>query len=211
MSKILAHLKCFFALIPVGLFALITAPFVYPLAYLWQKYIGKFNPFWFWLDDEIQGSKDWLIYCNGDITNFKYLYFWHSFRNSMWNLKELIKPENARLHCVWNKEEIVEVKKDNLMRDGEKVSIYENCIEMACFKWIDKWNNEGWQVNRGVKISKKYSTIGTSELWYKANNKLYYRYSTAREYKIFGKLFYFTFVMGASEKRYLLICKLNVR
>ena len=47
--------------------------------------------------------------------------------------------------------------------------------------FIDKFNNEGWQVNKGVKVSEKYSIVGVSELWYKAKGKLYYRYSVAKE------------------------------
>ena len=207
MNKVLSHLKWFFAIIPLGLFAIVTSPFIYPLAYY-----TKWKVFWLWLDDEINDektNKDWLVYCNGDVDDFKHLYFWHSFRNTMWNLKQLIKPKNARLNCVWNEEEIVEVKQDDLWCNGKKASIYENCLIMASWRFIDKFGNEGWQVNKGVKVSEKYSIVGVSELWYKAKGKLYYRYSVAKEFKVLGKSFYFTFAIGATEKRYLLILKIQ--
>ena len=207
MRKAIAHIKWFFAVIPVGIFAMLTAPFIYPLAYY-----TKWKLFWIWLDDEIfntETNADWMVYCNGDVDNFKHLFFWHSFRNTMWNLKNKIQPECARINCYHNEEEIVELKQDNLWRGGKPVSIYNDCIEMACWKWIAKENNEGWQVNRGVKISHNFSTIGVSELWYKAKGKLYYRYSVAKEIKVLGKSFYFRFAMGASEKRYLLILKIQ--
>lgn len=207
LNKIVSHIKWFFAIIPLGICSALTAPFIYPLAYY-----TKWKIFWLWLDDEIysnETNQDWLIFCNGEVDNFKHLYKWHGFRNTMWNLKQLIKPQSARINCYHNEEEIVQVIQDNLKRNGKRVSIYNDCLELASWRFIDKNGNEGWQVNKGVKVSRLYSTVGTSELWYKANGKLYYRYSTAREFKVFGKSFYFTFAIGATEKRYLLILKIQ--
>ena len=51
MRKLIAHIKWFLAVIPVGLFATITAPFVYPLAYYM-----KWKMFWIWLDEEIKNE-----------------------------------------------------------------------------------------------------------------------------------------------------------
>ena len=154
-------------------------------------------------------NEDWIIYCNSKPNNLMYLYRWHAFRNTMWNAKELVKPENARYNCKWNFEEVKELLIDQLYRNGERVNINSKCLEMASYKWIDKQGNEGWQVNRGVKISAKYSTIGKSSLWYTANGKLYFRYSIAKEIKLFGKTFYYQFRMGASHERYLLILKIS--
>ena len=207
IKKIVAHLKWFLAVIPMGIFALITSP-IMVLPGWFFSFLGKYNPFWFWLDDEILHEKsnaDWLIY--KESKGIFAWYIWHAFRNSMWNAKELIKPENARLHCVWNNEQIVQIIHDDLTRDGKYVSVFENCIEMANFKWIDKYGNEGWQVFSGDYVSEKYSTRGKSVLWYTANGQLYYRYSVAKEIMIFGKKYYYEFRMGSSEKRYLLILK----
>jgi len=208
IKKIVSHLKWFFAVIPVGIFALITSPIMVIPAWFFA-FLGKYNPFWFWLDDEINygtTNADWLIYKE----SHKFAWYqWHAFRNSMWNAKELIKPENARWHCVYNYERIHQVINDNLWREGKPVSITGNCIEMASYKWIDKNGNEGWQVFSGDIMSEKYSTVGKSTLWYYANGKLYYRHSVAKEIMLFGKRYYYEFRMGASEKRYLLILKLK--
>ena len=208
-KKIVSHLKWFFAVIPVGLFGLITSPFMVIPALLF-RFLGKYNPFWFWLDDEIlynSTNADWKIY--RDSKGIFAWYKWHSFRNTVWNLKNKIKPESARLNCEFNNEKIAEIRVDNLWRNGNPVSITGNCLEMANYKWIDKNGVEGWQVFSGDYVSKKYSTIGKSILWYYANGKLYYRHSIAKEITLFGKIYYYEFRMGASEKRYLLTLKLT--
>ena len=220
LRKILSHIKWFFVVIPVGIFGL-TSIIIFPIAWLFRG-LGKFNPFWIWLDDEINNDetnedfKLWLLNQQPE-NNFVSLYKWHTGRNRVWNLINLVKPKTARDHCKSNEEKFVEVKIDDLWRDGNKVNIYGDCLEMASYKWIDRFGNEGWQVNQGVKISDKYSTKGTSELWYEAKGKLYYRYSTARVSKQLGfskkfpfivkKDYYFQFKMGANHKRYILTFK----
>lgn len=221
MKKILSHLKWFFAIVPVGAFALITAPlFCLPARAL--SFLGYKNPFWAWLDDEIlspEMNEDWLNY---KIENgFFAWYKWHAFRNTFWNFKNYIRPENARLNCVWNNEQIEEVIVDRLFRGGKKVSIYTKCIEMAGFKWFDKFGNEGWQIHSGEKMSFNFSTIGKSAYWYTANGKLYYRYSVAdirtlTFFKLKYPFFYrakgfFEFKFGASEKRFLLTMKRKLK
>ena len=209
IQKTLSHLRWFIAVIPLGVVAIITAPFLVIPAYV-LSFLGKYNPLWVYLDDEIQSSDtnaDWLIYKESH--GFFAWYKWHSIRNAMWNAKELFKPENARDNCKSNNEIIHKVIYNDLKRNGEYVSIFGDCIEMAGYKWIDKNGREGWQVFSGEYVSKKYSTIGKSVLWYFAKGSLYYRYSVAKEVFIFGKKYYFEFKMGATEKRYLLILKLT--
>lgn len=210
MLKLLAHIKWFFAVIPLGLISFLSAPIIYPIAYYLNK--KGLKVLTWWLDDEINNSatnKDWIIYCNGNVDSFKYLYKWHALRNSMWNLKRKIKPAIARINCKSNNERIVYLKQDLLYRNGLKVDINSLCFEQALYKWIDKNGNEGWQVFSGDKISLKYSTIGVSEYWYTANDNLYYRYSIAKEIKILWFTFYYEFRMGATDKGYLLVFKLN--
>tara|TARA_R110000796_G_scaffold134681_1_gene250462 strand:- start:864 stop:1538 length:675 start_codon:yes stop_codon:yes gene_type:complete len=221
MEKLVTHINWFLATIPVGFIGLVTAPVLAPLAWVLERVFPNNNPLWWWLDDEIEHSStnaDWIIFkANSGIMGW---YIWHGFRNTFWNFKNLIKPENAREHCVSNTEEIVEVLVDKLVRDGKNVDTTNNCIEMASIKWIDKNGNEGWQVNKGVKISTKYSTMGESKLWYRANGKLYYRYSIAKISKQLGFKSTFPFIgysdhylefkMGTSEKRHLLTFKRGV-
>ena len=209
IKKIVSHLIWFISVIPVGILGFLTAPIMALPAWIFS-FLGKYNPLWIWLDDEIlhdYSNADWKIYkaSNGFFAWYK----WHAFRNTLWNGKELIKPENARDNCKYNYERIHQVVYDDLSRNGEYVKITGNCIEMANYKWIDKNGNEGWQVFSGDIISEKYSTVGKSTLWYYANGKLYYRHSVAKEIKLLGTRYYYEFRMGASEKRYLLILKLK--
>jgi hypothetical protein len=219
-EKTFSHIKWFLNVVPIGILGIITAPILYPIAQLIEYVLPKFNPLWWWMDDEIddpERNSDWLIFCNNKPNNIIIRYEWHAFRNTLWNLKSLLKPKIARVHCVSNDEEMVEVIKDDLWRNGEKVNIYGKCLEVAEYKWIDEYGNEGWQVNRGETISKKFSTIGEVEYWYRAHDKLYYRYSIAEKRKmtflttkfpfIHRTDGYFNFKMGVTDKGYLLVMK----
>lgn len=221
-EKTLSHTNWFFNTIPVGIFALITAPVVYPVAQLIEYFLPNHNPLWWWMDDEIENpstNEDWLIFCNNKPNNLLKRYEWHAFRNTFWNGKTRtgLKPKIARIHCKENEEIFEEVIVDDLWRNGKKVDIYGLCLETAEWKWIDKWGNEGWQVNRGERVSTRYSTVGEVKYWYRAHGKLYYRHSIADERKMtfFTKKFpfihrapgYYNFKMGVTEKGYLFTLK----
>lgn len=210
-DKFIAWLKWFFVYVPLGIFATLTSPIVCVPIFL-LSFLGRFNPlywvFWFWMDKEIYNDKtnaDWKVYKKGNIFRW---YIWHGIRNTMWNVKRSLKPKKARENCKWNKEIILEVIKDSLTRNGEKISIHENCLEVAGFKWITKSGEEGWHVFSGEKMSKKYSNIGTVFIWYEALGSIYPRFSSAEPIKLFGKRYWIYFAIGASDKRYLLNFKI---
>lgn len=213
IRKIIAHLRWFIIYIPAGIFAFLTAPIIYPIAQLIEFVLPKHNPLWCYMDDEIEdleNNHDWRIYKKDSPTWIKY-YSWHAFRNTMWNLKMVVKPKKGRENCVWNKEKIIELKQDNLTNKGVKLDLNELCFYRAQLKWITKDGEEGWHVFSGEKVSYDYSIFGTVEYWYEVDGTLYYRYSTVRDITIFGVTFLFSFAMGATEKRYLLNIKLNVK
>jgi hypothetical protein len=211
IQKIESLLKWFVVYVPLGLFALVTAPIIAVICFPFST-LKKWNPFywvfWLWMDSEIYNTKtnaDWKVYKKG---NFFRWYLWHAFRNTMWNLKVLIKPKSARVSCKSNDEVIIEVIQDDLINNGKPISTKGTCLVMAGLKWITKEGDKGWHVFNGEKISKEYSIIGTSELWYKAKRSLYYRYSTVRVVKLFSKRYWLYFAMGTTEKRYLLNFKI---
>ena len=211
-KKIVAYIRWFLMVIPLEIFSF-TALIIYPIAYIIDK-LGWFNPLWVYLDDEIKHeatNKDFILWAaaNGGKKSFITLYRWHAVRNRIWNARQYFKPRRGRLNCVWNIEKIVEVKKDTLTRNGKKVDINGLCLEDAGFKWIDKFGNEGWQVFSGVKISEKYSTKGTLYMFYTVRNKLYFRYTHASIFSIWGGQFLIEFKIGTSEKRYLLTFKIK--
>lgn len=210
-QKAISHLRWFLVYLPMGLFALITSPIIAAICFpfsLLKKWSPFYWVFWLWMDSEIYNTKtnaDWKVYKKGNVFRW---YLWHAFRNTMWNVKSRLKPKQARVNCVSNNEIFVEVLQDNLERNGKPVDVYGDCFERAQLKWITKEGLEGWHVFSGDKISKTYSTIGTSELWYTALGSLYYRFSTVRVIKLFSKRFWLSFAMGSTDKRYLLNFKI---
>jgi hypothetical protein len=198
MKRLQIFLKWFFAVAPIGLFTMVTAPVLAPLAWLIEQILPNHNPFWWWLDDEIEHeatNEDWLIYKQK--TKFAW-YIWHGIRNTGWNLKNLFKPEQGKLT-------LTDVVIDNIWCNGDQMQP----TATATYKWIDENGNEGYQVNSGVKISKKYSIIGTVYIFFTVNNKSYFRYSTAREIKLFGKTYYLTIKLGTNNKRNILTLKIQ--
>ena len=176
-------LRWFIQTIPLEIFTL-SALVLAPFGYFFPK---TFN--WY-LDDEINNSetnKDYKIWLAGRRENFYTFYLWHGLRNRMWNFRRKFRPEQCRLI-------LTDVRISELYRNGKQVP----ATETASYKWIDALGNEGWQVNRGVRISEKYSTIGTTYIFFKVNGKKYFRFSTAREVKIFGKTYYLTIKLGTN-------------
>jgi hypothetical protein len=210
-QKTISHLKWFLAYIPFSIFAFITSYFVVILALLIELALPNFNPFWWWLDDEINNedtNADWKVTYTNYPKWFKY-YWWHANRNKMWNFQQkYIKVKKARENCKWNEEVIQEILQNSLTNNYERVDIFGDCLMMAGFKWITENGEEGWHVFRGKDISRKYSILGTCELWYRAKGTLYYRYSTAKRIKLFGKSYWFYFAIGNTQKRRLLNFKI---
>lgn len=207
MLKIWFYIKWFLIVIPLGIWATISAPILYPLAVLLRPFK---NPLWIYLDDEIlqnETNGDWKLYKQNAPKWWKH-YQWHAFRNTMWNLKVYVKPKKGREHCKWNDEVIVDLKRDELYNRGKKLNINDKCLHMAGLKWIDKNGNEGWLVFSGVDPSYNYSIVGTAAYWYEVYGSLYYRYSTCRKISILGKDYWFNLAFGATDKRYLLNLKI---
>ena len=120
-EKILSHINWFLNVIPVGLFGMISAPIIYPIAELIELVLPKHNPLWWWLDDEINNpdqNEDWLIYCNNKPNNIISRYTWHAFRNTLWNFKSLIRPYIARIHCIFFAAEEWDACQDNIEPPG---------------------------------------------------------------------------------------------
>ena len=181
-----AFLRWFINTIPLELFSL-TAYVVVPLAYVLPK---TFN--WY-LDDEIKTGIDYKIWSQGRKDNFATFYKWHANRNRMWNLRRKFYIDTTYII-------IDKVIKNTLTRNGSPV----NANQTASFKWIDKFGNEGWQVNSGVKVSKKYSTVGINFILFSVGKKKYFRFSLAKKY--FNK-YYITIKLGTNDKRNIITFK----
>lgn len=210
MRKTWTWLRWFLVVVPIGLTALITAPIIYPIAEL-LKSLKRFNPFWMWLDDTAY-NKDgsfaedyylWLLNNGGLKETFIQRYKWCAFRNTMWNLKDAIKPKEG-------KEIIYDMKINSLIYKGEPLLVTNESKYpyMAALKFIDKDGNSGWQVNQGEFISFNHTIHGTSYFYYTVNNTLYFRYSQVKvvRYFLLWKR-YRTLKLGTNNVRYVLTLK----
>ena len=208
-KKVWAWVRWFLIVIPLGVLKMVTAPLLYPLADLMKSW--RFNVLWVYLDDSAyneDGSfyKDyrlWLINNGGLKETFIQRYRWHAFRNSMWNLVEIIKPKEG-------KEIVYDMKINGLMLKDEPLLI-DNDSEhpyMAALKYVDRFGNSGWNVNGGKYISYNHTIHGTSYFYYKIGNRVYFRYSQVKIVKfLFFWKRYRTIKLGTNKHRFVLTLK----
>ena len=180
-----AFIRWFINTIPLEVFSL-TAYVVCPLAYYFPK---TFN--WY-LDDEIIDGEDYKIWSQWRKNNFRTFYEWHGKRNRMWNLRRKFYIDTTNLFV---ERTIIHT----LKRNGFDVPI----TETASWKWIDRFGNEGWNVNEGVKISYRYSIIGINFIIFSVGKKKYFRFSIAKK---IGKS-YITIKLGTNDKRNIITFK----
>ena len=172
-------------------FGFLTAPVVYPFAYLIQK-ITKKKVLWIYHDDEDNdGCHEKVSWFNKGKCNFWVKYKWSALRNPAWNLHALLVPKSGTKTRINSK--------GWLERDGSEVHIWH----MAGLKYVDEEGN--YQDNKGKYISLKHSIFGKMNVWYKVENRKYFRFS--RVGKFLG--FWYEFQMGTNDNRYLLKFKLK--
>ena len=192
LKRLLVICKWFLGTIPFELFTFSA----FLLGYFAWWFPKTFN--WY-LDDHLE-DEDYKVWFKGRKNNFLTFVKWHIGRNRMQNLRYKIAPPKGDIV-------LTDVIIDDLYRNGKKVPP----TETAAYKWIDDYNNEGWQVNKGVIISQKYSTIGETYIYFKMGDKNYFRYSLGREIKLFGRIFYLTIKLGTSDKRNVLTIKIQLK
>ena len=197
--KIISWLRWFFVVFFIGIFGILTAWLFYPL---WN--LTHWKVFWIWEDStkykDNGFQNDYKVYIeqHGGKETFKVKYKWHVLRNRIWNLNSLFTPKQGA-------EKIKKIVIDKLYRDGKKVVIGGEWVEIAGLKYKAKEGQDPWQVNRGDEIDFKYSNIGTSFIYYTIRNKLYFRYSTCRNiWK-----YWITLKLGTDNKRFILTFKLQ--
>jgi hypothetical protein len=194
----------------LGLFASITAPILYPLAKLMS--FTKYNPFYLYLDNTTRANGvmaddyfQWLIANGGLQETLWQQYRWHAFRNTMWNLRELIKPNKGE-------QTNEKVKKNTLTYNGEGILVSGNKHHdyFAGLKFITEGGHEDRNVNQGPFISYANSIFGTCHFTYSVNGSRYFRYSSCRIVELpFINPFWLTIKIGMNSKRYALTVKLN--
>lgn len=166
MKKIISIIDYLLVML-ISLFGFITAPFVFPLVYIFRNTkIRHIKPFWYYFDDEdsIYGSEYWRK-AKGLKENFITAYRWNAIRNPAWNLHTSLKPIQGK--------EVLVSSKGRLTKNNKETSMFD----VAVLMYEDA--NSNWMHNTGDKISVKYSILGSVFIWFKINGKLYWRCSYA--------------------------------
>jgi hypothetical protein len=177
---------------------------LFPLA--WPlRFLKKWNPLWFVLDDTRIGAEDYRVYLN----DFKFkplgVLSWHVFRNRVWNFTELVGSV-PRFEGPGNQNiEIIEMITDNLTDgNGNKLKQDGPWVMSAGLKYIGDPGEDPWQINRGEIISKRHSIIGEGEIIYKEGSNEFWRYSSCKLIKPWWSKNkkWRTIFLGCNSKRY---------
>lgn len=221
IQKILSIMK-WVVVMTLPLIALLTAPILYPIAYMLRNYKSRpdtedddilfdsngdvlFNDEGGALFDEDGG---WLVWADK-----KPLWWWFDDEDGLygaeyWKAAKGITRDNfwtsyrwlALRNPMWNMHtELVPI-------EGEEVHVSESgsltrdgkpiaLSNVAVMMYVDR--DGKWSHNTGEYLSLKYSAIGTVFLWFKIKNKLYWRYSTVR--KLVGR-FYIEIQLGVGYR-----------
>jgi hypothetical protein len=209
-TKIFSIARWFVFAILLQIILIPLAYFFYVPAYLLRKPLRKGYygntillkllsiPLWIFLDDEaLELSGDeygeiwWKKANNIDISKlnefqkFIVAYKWAVIRNPAWNQYELLKPKQGSPKFV-------------------------DMYGYTSGEWNDfcvlKWEIDGqYSDNMGQCVSRRYSIFGNLVLWYKVEDKLYWRYSYAN--KFLGR--WFELHLGTNDKRYTVRFKIK--
>lgn len=192
--------------IPVGLFGYLTGWLVVPFGLLLENVPFLKWVFWIWMDDsrfdttrEGGLAEDFEIWLEYKDPTFWTTYVWTAFRQNLWNAK-------TKLFFSTKKTEVLLINYiDKLFRNGKRIHDGGQYVEQARLKYIDKLGNDGWNVNRGEFISKKYSTTGISFRVFITGWIPSFRYSHC--VKIWK--YWNTVQMGTNRKRFVFNVKLQ--
>ena len=165
---------------------------LYPLVYFFY-YDGVKIPLWWWFDDEdgLYGAEYWRKAKGITKNNWLVSYRWCGLRNPMWNAKTKIRPISGK--------EVIIYAKGKLTRNGEEIALSNE----AQINYEDI--NGRYQGNAGDIISKRFSILGWSFVWFTKKDKLYWRFSLVKN---FYKGFWLEIRIGTSY-RFLFVLKLK--
>lgn len=182
MKKVLVLLKWIILSVPVGLFAIITAPIMYPVYYFteWK---------WLWIYGDSNkvlpdGSfeEDYRIYLiqnNGsEIETPKSSYKWHALRNTMWNLRVWITNlQKGDGSGMTNQSFVI----DKMTLDGNQVSDGGKWAMVCGLKYKVEEGQDPWQGWTGDVIDFGYSILGQSLMFFNQDGIYSFRYSFCKK------------------------------
>lgn len=120
-------------------YGLIMYPLAFVLRYTIRKNPKLWFPLWIVLDDEEDFGEPFFLFDRK--RNFWTSYQWAAIRNNCWNYHSLFEKE------LWT-DQVFPTR-----RLKWEYKVWDR--ETGLMKWIS-----GWTVNRGERLSEKYSTLG---------------------------------------------------
>lgn len=156
-----------------NLFGFITAPIVFPLAYLLKDVkIVREKILWIYYDDEDEFGFDVYWFKPKMFDGFIKAYLWAAIRNPAWNLQamSILKQKPSYYYVFY-------YVKGILQKNGEIVSPALNST--AVLKYIDE--DGKYMENKGPILSLKHSITGKQFVRFHeySTNKEYWRFSYA--------------------------------
>ena len=168
------------------LLAFIGGRLFFPIAYIFKD-IPLFRNKILWVffgdDDPLYGAEYWRKAKGITKNNFWVAYRWNGLRNPMWNLHLLMKPIEG--------EEVILQQKGWLAQNGNYVPLNK----VAVLQYEDE--NGDWVGNSGDIVSLKYSILGKTFIWFKIQDRFYWRFSLANRYL---KLFWVEVQLGTGYR-----------
>ena len=178
----------------ISLFGWITSKFMFPIAY-WLRDVKLFRKYILWIyyddEDEFGFGVDWWI--GNKPFSLWTAYKWCALRNPAWNLQASLKP-------LFGLKKFVSCKGSHSKDGNSDISVYKMCV----LKYVDK--HGGYQNNKGDFLSLKHSVIGSMFVWYKIENRLYWRYSLAKN---MVKNIWVELHLGTTDSRYTFRLKIK--
>lgn len=156
----------------VNLVGFLTAPIVFPIAYLLKSLrVFRNHILWIYYDDEDEFGYDVYWFKPHLRNGFKKAYLWCAIRNPAWNLHTLSMLKGSDMDYIFLK------PKGVLQKNGEVLK--PNLYYIAGLKYEDEHGS--YLDNKGPILSTKYSIIGSQfvKFYNIKTGKKYWRYSYA--------------------------------
>ena len=186
ISKIYAFINWAGNMLINGL-GFITAPIIFPLAYLLRNIpIVRNKILWIYFDDEDEFGFDVDWWMRGKKPSFWMAYKWCALRNPAWNLQAALKP-NIRAPKTL-------ISESGTHHRGGDITI--DPFVMCVLKWLTE--NHEYSDNKGEYLSIRHSVLGKKFLWFKFGDH-YWRYSFADKV---WKNMWIEFQIGTSDTRH---------
>jgi len=156
----------------MNLFGFLTAPILFPIAYLLRSVsVFRNHILWVYYDDEDEFGYDVYWFKPHLRNGFKKAYLWCAIRNPAWNLHTLSMLKGPAVDYVFLKPKGILQKNSEILKP--------NLYSIAGLKYEDDYGS--YLDNKGPILSLKYSIIGSQfvRFYNIKTGKKYWRYSYA--------------------------------